>query len=114
MTTKTLLILLTIFHLPTLLVGQKINNMIGRREVEVTTSVLVSDYSEFGLSTILRKPVKKLWKIGGGFKLAWGSLNEGKGEQSFYPSIIFDVARYVDCNQQWSMHLQPEYYFFTR
>lgn len=88
------------------------NLKIGKKEFEVSGCFLGSNYSEFGTELLYRLPVNRVLKIGGGIKLAYGSLNHTKAD--FYPVVLLDAARYIGRLQKWSINFQPSYSFHSR
>jgi hypothetical protein len=109
-----------LFFLGTVVKGQKVlpNTLIGKSEIEFSTSFLGSNYSEISLGEIIyRVPVSKNLKLGGGAKIFWGNLNDSNLKQfNVYPAVFFDAQYFIGKaqRQKWSISFQTGYDFFKK
>lgn len=88
------------------------NPKIGKHEFEFSGSFLGSNYSEFGAELIYRRPAGKLYKLGGGARLSFGSLNEPRSD--LYPGLLLDATRFIDRRQKWTINVQCFYSFYSK
>ncbi|HEY6506045.1 MAG TPA: hypothetical protein VIZ28_18850 [Chitinophagaceae bacterium] len=109
-----LLILLSGLAYPVTLHAQNkfINPLTGKREFEFSTYALGSNFSEFGADLIYRHPFGTKFKLGGGLRATFGSLNDYYVK--LYPAVLLDAAYFIGQRQKWSINLQPSYSFYTK